>query len=92
MSLVRESFHQRELDQLTGGRTEQGHEVETTAEIIVDDRNPRDDTVVRIDIDNKTIGYPALGDAREYRTWPRNQHYPDDVILECPALISGGWD
>ncbi len=87
-----ESYYQRELDRIAGGRTTDGHEFERTAEIVLDDRNRHDRNAVRIDIDKKTVGYLSRADARQYREWLRNQKYPEHVIMECTALITGGWD
>lgn len=91
-SIVGESNYQRELDRIAGGKTEKGHEIETTAEIVLDDGNPHNKKAVRIDIDGKTVGYLSRKDAPKYRKWLKNQDAPEGVIVECPALISGGWD
>ncbi len=87
-----ESYYQRELDRIAGGRTSDGHEFERRAEIVLEDRNRHDSNAVRVDIDKKTIGYLSRADARQYRKWLKNQSYPEHVIMECTALITGGWD
>lgn len=86
------SYYQRELDRIAGGRTMNGHEFEKKAEIVLDDRNRHDGYAVRVDIDKTTVGYLSRSDARQYREWLSNQRYPKDVIMECSALITGGWD
>lgn len=87
-----ESYYQRELDRIAGGRTRDGHEFERTAEIVLDDRNRHDSKAVRVDIDRTTVGYLSRRDARRYREWLRSQKYPEHVIIQCTALITGGWD
>lgn len=91
-SIVGESNYQRELDRIAGGKTEKGHEIKTTAEIVLDDGNPHDNKAVRIDIDGRTVGYLKKNDARKYRRWLEKQDAPRGVVVECGALISGGWD
>lgn len=86
------SYYQREIDGIAGGRTAEGHEFERKADIVLLDENRHDNKAVRIDIDNKTVGYLSRRDARQYREWLRNQRYPENVIMECTALITGGWD
>lgn len=90
--IVGESNYQKALDRITGGKTEYGHELEITAEIILDDGNPYDDKAVRIDIDGRTVGYLTRKDARKYRKWLDKQGAPSGVVVECAALIRGGWD
>ncbi|WP_070987316.1 hypothetical protein [Halofilum ochraceum] len=87
-----ERYYQRELDRIAGGRTPDGHEFERRAEVVLEERNRNDSNAVRVDIDKTTVGYLARGDARKYREWLRNQRYPERVIMECTALITGGWD
>jgi hypothetical protein len=87
-----ERYYQSALDRIAGGRTEEGHEFETMADIVLEDRNRHDSTAVRVDIGNRTVGYLSRRDARQYRAWLKNQNYPAHATIECRAMITGGWD
>lgn len=89
--IVGESRYQAALDRIAGGKIEEGHELEVTAELILDDGNPHDDKAVRVDIDGATVGYLSRRDARSYRRRLQAHKAPRKVILECPAIIVGGW-
>lgn len=89
--IVGESNYQKALDRIAGGKSEDGHELSVTAELILDDRNPHDNQAVRVQVDGNIVGYLSKQDARNYRRWLRDQEAPARVIVECQALIVGGW-
>ena len=67
IDVVGESRYQRELSKLCGGKTEDGHEHQCTAHLILEDDNPHDEQAVRIDISGYTVGYLNRKNARAFR-------------------------
>ena len=85
LNVVGESFYQAQLDNICGGKKEEGHEHITTAKVIPYDSNTYDDHAVKVEIDNMTIGHLSRKDARRYRFKMGSK------ITICPAMITGGW-
>lgn len=85
LDVVGESHYQGDLERLAGGRTRDGVEVETQAELIPEDDNPHDKKAVRVAIGGRTVGHLSRDDARAFR---ESVGRP----ATCAALIVGGWD
>ncbi len=84
--VVGESKYQRNLLKLAGGKTPEGVEKFTTAELVFEDENPYDREAVRVDIQGLTVGYLPKESARTWRKRSLGARYA------CPAVICGGWD
>jgi hypothetical protein len=49
-----------------GGKSEDGHDHQCTAHLILEDDNPHDNQAVRVDISGYTVGYLSRKNARAY--------------------------
>lgn len=89
--IVGESKYQGALEQICGGRTEDGAEKYVRACLNLEDANPFDDQAVRVDIDGRTVGYLSRTSARHYRKRLTELGHLR-IVCECDAIIVGGWD
>jgi hypothetical protein len=89
--IVGESKYQAALEQICGGRTEDGHEKIVQAKIIHEDDNPYDNKAIRVDIYGATVGYFSREAARDYRKQLKDAGVPG-ATATCSAMIVGGWD
>jgi len=85
--VVGESHYQRNLTSITGGKTPDGVEKFYEAELVPEDSNPHDKNAVRVDIQDKTVGYLSRERALRWRTLPANLKH-----RKCPAVVRGGWN
>lgn len=90
LPVVGESHYQDALNQVCGGRTEDGHDREVTATLVLDDGNEYDELAVRVDVRGRTIGYLSRDKARTYRDRLRELRVTLPAA-DCPARIRGGW-
>jgi hypothetical protein len=88
---VGESHYQDALDAICGGRTSEGADFFTEAELVLEDDNRHDDQAVRVEIDQRLVGYLSRGNARRYRRLLVELGL-GRVIGVCDAWIRGGWD
>lgn len=91
VDVVGESHYQNALDNICGGKTEDGHEKIVQANLIYEDDNLYDNKAVRVDIEGKTVGYLQRDHARQLRKQMRQKGLRPSKI-ECSAMIVGGWD
>ena len=91
VDVVGESQYQDALATICGGYTPEGHNLEATAVLVLDDGNPYDNKAVRVEIEGRTVGHLSRANAREYRRELQKQGCPS-LTLSCCALIVGGWD
>lgn len=89
--IVGESHYQAELEQIAGEKTEEGHQHECIANIVLDNANPYDENAVAVVIGGRTIGHFARHHAAQYREWLQEWGLTDAVVSSS-ALIVGGWD
>lgn len=85
VDVVGESNYQRALARITGGRTPDGVNIDTTATLIPEPSNPYDPNAVRVDIAGQTVGYLDRSAAVTYRQRGGKRS-------QCRATINGGWD
>lgn len=90
--IVGEARRQRELESITGGRTEDGCEHVCVATLWREPTNPADKNAVRIEIDKSHVGYLRRENAADYCQRMRALGYGDEIVGACAALIVGGWD
>lgn len=91
VDIVGESHYQSELEQICGGRTEEGHKLVVEVYLVPEDDNPHDDQAVRVYVRDKTVGYLSREVARSYRKRLAEAGYPGSPAT-CSAMIIGGWD
>jgi hypothetical protein len=91
IEVVGESHHQRELERICGGRSEEGARVKTTAVLVLDDNNPYDSQAVRVEIHGYVVGHLSRENARQYRKRLEEAGHAK-ITASCKALIVGGWD
>lgn len=88
--IVGESHYQDALNKMAGGKTEDGHEIETEATLILDDNNRHDNKAVAVFISGKMVGHLPRPTARSYRKRLTEAGFPAATGV-CGALIVGGW-
>jgi len=88
--IVGESHYQQALEEICGGRTEDGAKHKTEAVLYLEDSNPHDNQAVRVDIEGKTVGYLARSDARSYRKQLKAMGH-EGITCKCDAMVVGGW-
>ncbi len=88
--VVGESKYQKELSEICGGKTEDGHDKIVTALLIHEDTNPHDNKAILVAIDGKPVGYLDRENARQFRQRLAEAGYPG-AGATCTAKIVGGW-
>jgi hypothetical protein len=90
IDVVGESSYQKALSFICGGKTQQGHDKIVEAILYHEDDIPYDNQAIRVDINEKTVGYLSRKLAREFRKKMNEAGHPGK-IASCSALIVGGW-
>lgn len=90
-SIVGESNYQPAIEAVAGGRTPDGADQFTEAQLVLEDENRYDDQAVRVDIGGRPVGYLSRQDARKYRR-VLEELGVGRVIGVCDAWVRGGWD
>lgn len=85
LKVVGESHYQEALDEISGGKTEEGHQLIQTAIISPEPDNSYDPDAQKVTINHHLVGYIPRNIAGKV-----GQKYPHGVIVR--ALITGGWD
>ena len=88
--IVGESHYQDALNKLAGGKTEDGHRIETEATLILDNNNQYDDKAVAVAIRGEKVGHLSRETARSYRKSLAEAGVPAATGV-CGALIVSGW-
>ncbi len=87
--VVGESHHDAALEQLAGGRTEEGVHVTCAALLLPQPDNPYDPDAVAVYIRSQEVGFLARNVAPEFLQALRAGDYDRAA---CEAVIVGGWD
>jgi hypothetical protein len=90
LPVVGESRYQEAIEEVAGGKTEDGAHCYCQATLVLEDENRYDKNAVRIDIDGRTVGYLSRPDALQYRKELR-KHGAPTATLRSEAIIVGGW-
>jgi len=90
VDVVGESHFQRELDQIAGGKCEDGHDFDALAALLPVDDNPHDPNAVQVQIQQMIVGYLSREDAKAYRPVLRTLARERKIGL-CLARVRGGW-
>jgi hypothetical protein len=85
---VGESHYQPALDQLAGGKTEEGHEIEALADLVPEPGNKHDRNAVMVRIDGLHVGYLSRDVAAAISHILKKHRYHS---AQAEALIVGGW-
>jgi hypothetical protein len=86
--VVGESHHQTLLEDICGGRTEDGANHKCAALLVPEPKNPYDKNAVAVTVDGKTVGYLARDVAPDFLTALASGSYESAA---CGAIIVGGW-
>lgn len=86
-----ESYYQDELEQIVGGRTEDGANFRCIAELVPDPANSHDPNAVRVEIAGLTVGHIPREHAPKFRAIITEQAGTNGRA-QCAAKIVGGWD
>ncbi|HXF83143.1 MAG TPA: HIRAN domain-containing protein [bacterium] len=92
LQVVGESHYQQALEQICGGRTEEGANLRCVATLVLDDENPYDRNAVRVEIHGRHVGHLNREDAKAYRKFLQDQGAGANVRGICKAWIRGGWE
>lgn len=90
LQVVGESNYQNALAEICGGWTEDGHDQQVWARLILEDSNPYDPNAVQVQIDQQTVGYLARRDATAFRDRAQHEGLTTPEFA-CKANIRGGW-
>ena len=89
--IVGEANYQSALNDLCGGKCEEGHELEVTAQLCFQDDNPYDANAVVVLINRKIVGYIPRDKAPGIRAEILRLN-PDERPVTCDAIVVGGWN
>jgi hypothetical protein len=89
--IVGESHRQEALDDICGGKCEDGHKLQTTAELCFVEDNPYDPHAVGVFIHARLVGYVPRELAKQFRSEILRIN-PEQRPVTCDAKIVGGWD
>lgn len=91
VEIVGEANYQNSLNDICGGKCEDGHNFRVTAQLCFQEDNPYDPNAVVVLIARKIVGYIP----RDLAPWMRSEILrinPDRRPVVCDAKIVGGWD
>lgn len=88
--VVGEANYQDALDDICGGKCEEGHDIKCDAELYLDDLNEHDPNAVAVKIGGETVGYIPRDLAPEIRAQLRALN-ADGKRVRCSAKVTGGW-
>src|SRR5262249_33544424 len=74
-----------------GPRSEEGEDRHVEAHLVLENDNPYDSLAVRVDIEDRTVGYLSREHARQDRKQIERAGYAS-IDAYCEARIRGGWD
>lgn len=88
--IVGESYYQEALDQLCGGRCEEGHRKEFRARLVPEPNNEYDRNAVRVEVAGLKVGHLSRDDAIiHHEEMDRLGFFGRPAA--CDAIINGGW-
>lgn len=91
VEVVGEAHYQDALDEACGGKCEEGHDIQVTAQLVLIEDNPYDPNAVGVFINAELVGYIPRDAAVHVRTELRRLS-PNEKPVTCDARIVGGWD
>ncbi len=91
LEAVGEAKYQAALEEICGGRTEDGADQIVAADLVLEDTNPYDKNAVQVRILGKTVGYLSRADAKAFRERLMREAVTVEQF-QCKANIRGGWE
>lgn len=91
VEVVGEAHRQDALKAVCGRKCEDGHDLKTTAQLLLIDDNPYDPNAVGVIIDGELVGYIPRNTAPYVRAEILRLS-PQKGPVTCDARIVGGWD
>lgn len=91
LDVVGESHRQDALDRVCGGKCEEGHKLEVTAQLCFVEDNEWDANAVGVFIDGQLVGYIPRDQAPKVRAGIIAINQEERPVL-CSAKVVGGWD
>jgi hypothetical protein len=91
LEVVGESHYQEALEEICGGRTEDGENLIIDAILIHQNNNQHDAMAVAVAIKGELVGYLSRENARQYRQSLKDSGFAGYPAV-CRAKITGGWD
>ncbi len=89
--VVGEAQCQASLEEICGGRDEDGVDHQCVAVIVNDDGNAYDKNAVAVFVDGKRVGFLPRQVAPEFRR-QISRINPSCASVGCRAVVRGGWD
>lgn len=91
INVAGESFYPESFAALIGPRRAEGVNIETRAQLVLQDDNEHDKLAVKVTIDGHQVGHLPKDAARAFRRTVRYGQLSMHETFECAALICGGW-
>lgn len=91
VNVAGESFYPHSFAALCGPRGAEGVNIETRAQLTLQDDNPHDKHAVQVMIDGHPVGHLKREHARAFRRTVRYGDLAVHEVFECAAIICGGW-
>ena len=91
IEIVGESLYQDNINDITGGKTEDGHRLKTDAILLYQYDNPHDNQAIAVTIKGKIVGHLDRKMARLFRGAMKKINL-EGYSSVCKAIIVGGWD
>jgi hypothetical protein len=88
--VVGEANYQDALDEICGGKCEDGHNLPARAQLIFQEDNPYDPNAIAVLIDRWLVGYVPRDLAAGMRSAILTLN-PEERPVTCDALVVGGW-
>lgn len=92
IDVVGESHYQDALEQIAGGRTEEGANLESIALLVPEPANRYDPNAVQILVDGKLVGYLSRNNAEVLQPAILQQMRQTGRGVACRSRVVGGWD
>lgn len=90
--LVGEADYQDRLDRICGGKREDGHNKEITAQLVFISDNEHDQNAIGVMIEGELVGFIPKGETLRLRADLVRWINPSQRPILCSAKIVGGWD
>lgn len=90
LEVVGESHYQDTLEELCGGRCEEGHDVSGVAILLAEPTNVHDSNAVRVLMEGELVGYLSRRDAVAFNDVAARMGVIGEPIV-CYSRIRGGW-
>lgn len=91
VNVAGESFYPESFAALCGPHSAEGVNIETRAQLALQDDNEHDKLAVSVAIDGHQVGHLSKPHARAFRRTVRYGDLAAHETFECAALICGGW-